>query len=330
MYLSDQRYSVKRRDIFVFDVNKTSLGLTMLWSKNAGSVVLCSLGLFTCSEIAVSQTDTYTQLTPALTQGVLNISLSNNRLSIEAKQVSWQCLLAMLEKKTQIPIKSAKKMPSIVTMSIPAQPVTQALQELFEHRFDFVFQFSGHKAPDSKTPKAVWLLGNAENNVQAINTESKKTNGKPRITVVGNEALFIQNDQETVLELVNKAKNEINPKMRIQALARLVANQIDDTAIEETLESALKDNDPNVREYAVLAVANKEGEQATEHLRRALQDPDAEVRKKAAENVVLAGRGIALLKEALTNPDQSVQDIAAERLNQVTNESPENGLMNLN
>jgi HEAT repeat protein len=125
-------------------------------------------------------------------------------------------------------------------------------------------------------------------------------------------------ENETIQELMDKARNNDNPEVRLQALASLSGQeQPDKTATKLVLETALEDKDSRVREYAVQALASQDGREANEYLREALNDPDAGVRMRAVESVGLEGQGIALLQEALSNPDELVQTIAEERLKQV-------------
>ena len=52
------------------------------------------------------------------------------------------------------------------------------------------------------------------------------------------------------------------------------------------------------------------------HLWRALRDPSAEVRIMAVESVEPKDQGIALLQEALSDVNETVRSMAANRLNQ--------------
>jgi hypothetical protein len=325
MALINQSSSTIDDALLLLEIKTPSLALPKPWAKNKGIVFFFGLWLLTGSETAIAQAEAPKSLDSSVNKEVLNVNLKGNRLSIEAKQVTWQKLINKLEKETLIPIHGYLPMKSIVTVSIPERHIIETLEQLFGPGMDFVFQYPKGRLQGYAIPKEIWVLGNfIGHGIQFKQTVYGNLQGSQRVNsnnlaVAHHSPTDYLSDDEKVDVLVKIARTDINPDSRIQALTSLVANQIDDTAIEQTLEAALKDKEPSVRGYAVHALANKEGEQATEHLRRTLQDTDAEVRKKTVENVVSEGQGIALLKEALTNPDQLIQDIAAERLRQITN-----------
>ena len=265
-----------------------------------------------------------TSLPASAAKGNIQINLQTNRLSIEAKQVSWQELLAKLEEKTSIDILGVIPTDSTVTVSIPSLPVTEALQRLFSHRFDFVLLYpepnTRQSAITKAIPKTVWLFGNAMANATQSDKHVSKANGKPISGLkpdkppVSNEPAGGNSKHETIQELIDKARKDENPEARLQALASLSGQeQPDKTAAKLALETALEDKDSRVREYALQALAQQDGQEATEYLREALNDPDPGVRMRAIESVGLEGQGLALLHEALSNPDELVKTIAEER-----------------
>lgn len=227
----------------------------------------------------------------------LTISLQGNRLSIWANQVSWQELLAKLRVETHIPI-YANPLSSKVSVSIPPLPISEALRQLFSHRFDYVLLYSRFDKQWEKMPKAVWLLnGSGENSTQVglggIRSNEKISIGSHDSGSAENSAGEIDRTQ-MVHELIQQAQNEKNPILRIKAISTLSKSEFDDTATEEALKTALNDDDPSVREYAVQAIAEKEGVQAAEILKQALEDPDEAVRVKAAQSLPPQGQDLAL------------------------------------
>ncbi|MEQ1546229.1 HEAT repeat domain-containing protein [Methyloglobulus sp.] len=324
MALINQSSSTIDDALLLLEIKTPSLALPKPWAKNKGIVFFFGLWLLTGSETAIAQAETPKSFATSVNNEILNINLQGNRLSIEAKHISWKKLIKRLEEVTHILIYGYLPMKSEVSVSIPENTLMETLGQLFGPGMDFVFHYPKDGLHGFEMPKEIWVLGSfLGHGVQTMKVTSGSIPKNQRVEL---EEYSFDKEKEIVDALVEKARNDINPESRIEAMTSLVANQIDDTAIEQTLEAALKDKEPSVRGYAVHALANKEGEQATEHLRRTLQDIDAEVRKKAVENVVPEGQGIALLKEALTNPDQLVQDIAAERLKQITNKEELNDL----
>jgi hypothetical protein len=283
------------------------------WTKNNNYLVIIGLGLLTGINSVIGKEQ---GLSPSRVSVIKNkyltINRQGNRLNIEASQVTWQELLTRLKEKADINIQSAIPLQSMVTVSIPSQPVTEALQQLFNHRFDFVFLFSDQNPKFSAVPKTVWLLGNE--NEQAASLGIKTIPAK----LTPDPNLYETEGTKSVQKLVDQARNEGNPELRLQALASLSGQgQLDKNAAKLALEAALDDKDASVRGYAVQALASQDGQAATEYLRAALDDPDAGVRIKAVESAALEGQGIDLLQDALTNPDELIQTIAEERLKQV-------------
>jgi HEAT repeats len=260
-----------------------------------------------------------------------NVGLKDSLLSIDAKQAPWQELLKQIEDKTHISLHCAIPLTGSVTVSFPALPVKEALERLFGPGADFVFRYPKEASQPFATPKEVWVLGSfVGHDTQAVQTTPSKAENAhdSEVSAPSTAENTLQEasnlDNETVDELVERARNDENAESRIQALASLSGHgQTDGTAAKLALDTALADKDPNVREYAVQALANQAGQEATEQIRLALQDPDSGVRVKAVESVALNGQGIALLQEALANGDEIIQAIAADRLKQVTQETPE-------
>jgi hypothetical protein len=259
-----------------------------------------------------------------------NVSLKDSLLSIDAKQVPWQELLKQIRDKTRIPIHCAIPLKGSVTLSFTALPVKDALERLFGPGADFVFHYPKEATQLFAVPKEVWVLGSfVEYDAQAAQTTSSKMQN-----VLASEVSTpstVENavheegklDNETVDELAERARNDENAESRTQALASLSGHgQTDEIAAKLALDTALTDKDPSVREYAVQALANQAGQEATEQLRLALQDPDPGVRIKAVESVTLNDQGIALLQEARASKDELIQAIATDRLKPEIQEMP--------
>jgi hypothetical protein len=70
-----------------------------------------------------------------------------------------------------------------------------------------------------------------------------------------------------------------------------------------------------VRAYGVQVLAMRGGPELMGHLWRAMHDPSAEVRIMAVENAKTKDQGIALLQEALSDVDETIRSVAANRLN---------------
>jgi hypothetical protein len=320
----NKSHSVMFDSLLQSELKKLSQALDINRAAKKSLILFLGLGLLSGVKAEVAQDHGLSLLKPSIDKNEdVKINLHENLLSIDAKQVPWQKLLAKLKEKTQISIQTAKPIESIVTVSIPALPVTEALQQLFIHRFDSVFLLSEQKADNSAIPKAVWLFGDAKDNSARTNlSEAKYANnktGKNSFATAGSNIPVKEYiDDATIMAVVDKARNSENPEARVEALASLSGQgQPDENSVKLALETALVDTDARVREYAVQALANQNGQDAVVYMRDALGDPDAGVRMKAVESIVLEGQGITLLQEALNNPDELVRAIAEERLKQI-------------
>ena len=121
-------------------------------------------------------------------------------------------------------------------------------------------------------------------------------------------------DPELAETLVRMAGSE-DPAERVSALSQLaVERPVDLATVQEILETALSDEDSNVRGQAVYAVVRRGGVEATAVLQDALQDSALPVRLMAVDGLGTDEESIALLKQALTDSDQAVRELAAMKL----------------
>jgi len=124
--------------------------------------------------------------------------------------------------------------------------------------------------------------------------------------------------------LIERAKSK-NPKDRADAISSLMnEGKAGDTAVRKVLEEALIDKDANVRAQAISSLTNREGDNATAELQEALHDSDASVRLMAVGSI---GNNAALLQQALTDSDATVRELAAMKLESLSNEEPQQPVM---
>ena len=124
-----------------------------------------------------------------------------------------------------------------------------------------------------------------------------------------------QDSGPTVGQLLEEAHSR-KPTERIQALGQLIANpMVDPATLKQALETALADEDGEVRAQAVFGLTRQGGEEAAEVLRAALGDSDADVRLMAVDSAGDDAAGRALLQQALADSDEIVREFAALKLN---------------
>lgn len=275
----------------------------------------------------------------------LGVEFKSGLLSIEARQSPWTEVLNAVQEKTGIRFNCSLPLAGLVTVSFMALPVKQALERLFGPEANFMFRYPEGRLGPLAVPQEVWVLGK----VQGRSSEPLKTGGgedKAEPGVEGSNAArgpspanegadstgdnavaedggLDLNDVQVVDHLVELARDE-DPATRVQALSTLAGGgNADEGAVESALDAALTDKDPTVRGAAVQALASRRGVDAIEHLGQALEDPDPDVRIMAVDNLAPQGQGLALLREALSDADELVRTIAADRLKQVTEKGTE-------
>lgn len=138
------------------------------------------------------------------------------------------------------------------------------------------------------------------------------------------ERLAQRDPQEAVKALLQGSTSDQSAQ-RLQALHLLHQTpQADDRTVTTALAGALADDDASVREYAVHALAERGGPDATEYLRWALRDPDPSIRRMVIESLGSVGRQDLrqrLLVEALADGDASVRVTAESWLEQAVSEA---------
>ena len=125
-------------------------------------------------------------------------------------------------------------------------------------------------------------------------------------------------DSEVIAQLTVMAQDK-NPGTRLQVLSALAqSGKANETELQTAIDAALSDKDPSVRSAAHQALASHGGPEARIAL-ASLEDPDQGVRIMAVDSVAPGKEGEALLEEALSDADETVHVMAAERMKQVSN-----------
>lgn len=266
-----------------------------------------------------------------------SVSFEDGLLSIEAKQRPWTQVIEAIRERTGMRFHYSIALEGSVTVSFTALPIKQALERLFGLEADFVLRYPERVFQPLAVPEEVWVLGsvrgggvqplqsigdqipletsNPSDGTRPVIEESKST-GKYAVAEDAHGGLDL-NDIQVVDHLVELARDQ-DPATRVQALSTLSGRgKADEGAVELALDVALTDKIPSVRGSAVQALAIRRGPEAMEHLWHALEDPDPGVRIMAIESAASMEQGIILLREALSDKDELVRSIAADRLKQI-------------
>jgi HEAT repeat protein len=120
-----------------------------------------------------------------------------------------------------------------------------------------------------------------------------------------------QEQTEAMLKLI-KSKDANERYSAISNLSSLAAKN--DPAIDQVLRDATLDNDTNVRSQAIVASAQRSGDDADRQLGLALKDKNVNVRMAVVSAV---NSDTAILRQALNDSDSGVRGLAQSKLDQL-------------
>jgi len=249
-----------------------------------------------------------------------SISFRNGLLSVDVKKGSWATTLAKIKEQTGILFHCVAPLEGAVTASFEDLPVKTALEQLFGPEAGFVYRYTNAAEAEVPTgsPAEVWVLGK----VRSSSTDDSPSDAEQSLrqaasmagdldTKAGSEVRINDLSTRQLMEMANSG----NPAQRLEALSSLAEEGRGDQDISRSaFDAALTDKDPNIRGLAVQTLANRSGDEAANYLWQGLRDPEPSVRVMAVQTAKPDGHGLALLQEALSDPDESVRSIAAFRL----------------
>ena len=135
--------------------------------------------------------------------------------------------------------------------------------------------------------------------------------------------LLAQRDRKELVELLIDAAKSKEAEVRRQSLELLhydYAGIAENKIVLAALGKAVFDENTNVKDYAIKALAEHGGAEAMEHLRVALNDPEPAVRMMAIENIARTTQReliFPILREALSDDHEVVRSLAASWLGQL-------------
>lgn len=325
---------------FINSTSATSAPQSRALPSITSRAALLVFGLLFGCEAARSREDPTAVPLDRFESRTCSISFQGGLLSLHARKKPWAEVLGELTKKTGVHFHSALPLEGSVTVSIVAVPIEKALEHLFGPEADFMLRYpqGADASASSAVPNDVWVLGKVLRGGSQADRENDATplpgpaasnlpldSGKalegPMPT--GNFAAAEDThadrtliEEQSIDNLIVMTGNQ-EPQLRIHALAALSEGGLaDEGAVRSALDAALDDKNANVRAYAVQALAGRGGPELAAILGRALRDPDPNVRIMAVDQMVPQDQGITLLQEALSDTNETVRTIAAERLKQ--------------
>lgn len=234
----------------------------------------------------------------------VRVMMSAEAIHLEAEQAPMARILDEIAARTGVRVHYAALPEQAVTATCVGETVKEVVECLAGSDADLMFRYPvGEMVTGRKRrPEELWVLRTGVRGTQA-------PAGVTNATAEPKEAEPLETGK-----LIEMATAE-EPMRRVQGLSRLVAEaRADEGAVRSVLEGALSDQDPSVRAQAVSGLARLGGENASVMLQQALRDKDASVRLMAVDHAGGDAQGIALLKEALADSDETVSALAAMKL----------------
>lgn len=257
-----------------------------------------------------------------LAQPTLRVNIGEI-IAIEARQAPLAQVLDEIAEKAAIKMHYSVPADTLVTAICAGENLKQAMDCLLGSKANLVFRYNQSRKANTLTPplpsgrgegtllpSELWILSS---NFEAAPASSQCTATPPK--TVSNAA---HTAHKEIVKLLEMAASD-DASQRASALSRLsLAGREDDFIVKQALKNALSDKEASVRAQAVFGMARREGEQATYILENALHDQDASVRIMAVDAAGSDFFAINLLKQALTDSDKGVSDLAALKLQAIS------------
>jgi hypothetical protein len=236
----------------------------------------------------------------------LAVEFQNERLSVHAEEVPLQELLAEIEEKCGINfvLRDEKAAANVITLDLKDLAPARALEEILRG-LNFAYFYSGARlARVIILPKGVGMAGPGGRGPSSGSLRGRlpgAANLKPKAEAIKKTPEQIKEESRVAskLEAIDDLEDKNDPKS-IAALADMFS-----------------DPSREVKEAALQALADKEGSNVTQLIRRGLNDRDPGFRLEVLE--VLADRGdLDSLRKAKSDADKDVRERAADLLENAT------------
>lgn len=239
-------------------------------------------------------------------------------LQLEVRQAPLSQVLNKVSQMTRIPIHYSILPDGLITATCVGASLKQIMECLLNHKADVIFRYADNTLGHSRNSdiQEAWVLGTKFDvitpSVTAAECNATVLKQQEQLQAIHDKKTDkAQAEAQEINNLINMAQAK-NPIERAQGIGGLLAvGQPGNPAIRATLEKALSDNNPDVRAQAISSFAHREGENAATALQTALQDSSVDVRVMAVDS---ADNNIAVLQQALHDPNETVRSLAALKL----------------
>jgi HEAT repeats len=234
-------------------------------------------------------------------------------LHLEARAAPLGQILKTIADKTGVNIHYSVLPEAPVTATCVGANVGQVMDCLVAKQVGLV----AHK-PQKDKPAEFWLLGSSIGSCQAV-TVAAAASPIQKVAVQPSPEDLAQMDkmmQEQSDRLLKQAESK-NPSQRAEAIGNLGAvGAKNDPAVDEALRTAMNDKNADVRVQAIKAIVQRGGDEVAGQQGLALKDNDVNVRLTAVSDIQ---DDETLLQQALNDNDQSVRDLAKDKIQDLAN-----------
>ncbi len=277
-----------------------------------GSLVACALfifpGMSLSIEIAHREGDR--------TTGVVITTTQSGALRLQARQATWPQVFDEIANGTGVRVHYSALPPGMVSATCAGSTVKALAKCLLGPRANLVFRYRAgapETGPDDSQPTEMWVVSTGVGEGQTSAQGQCTPDGQKGETSIP-EADPQSPEQDETPMLLEMANAE-DAADRAQALSRLtIEGRANDESVRVALEAGLTDDSPEVRAQAINGLASREGAGASEVLREALSDQNADVRLMAVESAGLDAQGVAILQQALADQDETIRTLAESKL----------------
>jgi hypothetical protein len=236
----------------------------------------------------------------------LAVEFKNERLSVHAEEIPLRELLAEIEEKCGINfvLRDEKAAAAVITLDLKDLAPARALEEILRG-LNFAYFYSGTRlARVIVLPKGAGMVGPGG--------KAPSLGGlRGRLPGAGN----LKPKAEAIKKTPEQIKEESRVASKLEAIDDL--EDKNDSKSTSALADMFSDPSREVKEAALQALADKEGANVTQLIRRGLNDRDPGFRLEVLE--VLADRGdLDSLRKAKSDADKDVRERAADLLESAT------------
>ena len=286
--------------------------MSLLKSKRAQFIIL--LGLLGGMEKNFAKSDINEH-----NNSINNLIISSEKgieLQLEVRETPLNLVLDKIASKTHVAIHYSALPEGLVTAICVDSTVKKILECLLDKKANLVVRNQDSNLQANKDPLVeAWILGakfvssNQSIDCSANDKDKKKS---PQNSHASDE------EQKRINKILQAAQSKDSTERTTAMSQLLTAGNPGDPAIKAALEEGLTDPDDLVRAQAISSLGHREGDGALAAIEEAMHDKSVDVRMMAVDSIT---DNTALLQQALHDSDETIQELAAAKLEQLSQEN---------